>query len=240
MSANPNSILDSTKKSIGFDPEYTAFDLDIVIGINAAFGSLWQLGVGPNGGFAIGDNTTLWSDFISDLSLLGMVKQYLYLRTKMIFDTPERFGIAAFEKIIDELAWRINEQYEQLHPPSDPFGTVSAVVSPAEGGQLGSFFAPKVVNVGFSSVIDIDAGSGNVFILALTADCTIANPANGTTGEHISLELKSNGFNVTWGDGWNFGSAGEPSLSSGGKSDIISAVYRSDVNQWWAGFSPGF
>jgi hypothetical protein len=232
--------MDSVKKSLGFESEYTAFDLDVVICINAAFGSLWQLGVGPNGGFMIGDNTVLWSDYVSDQSLLGMVQSYLYLRTRMVFDTPERFGIEAFEKIIDELGWRINVEYEALYPPSDPFATVEPTVDPFQGGMLSGFFAPKVINVGYDSTVTLDAASGNIFQLTLTADCTIADPANATSGEHITLELKSNGFNVTWGDAWNFGSAGQPSLSSGGKLDIISAVYRSDMTSWLSGFTPGF
>jgi hypothetical protein len=89
--ANPESILDSVKKVIGFEPEYDAFDLDIVMHINMAFGILKQAGVGSDTGFMITDNTTLWSQYLSNLTLLGMVKSYVSMAVRQAFDPPQRF-----------------------------------------------------------------------------------------------------------------------------------------------------
>jgi hypothetical protein len=109
MSANPNSILDSVKKTLGFDPEFTAFDLDITLNINSAFGTLQQIGVGPGKGFAITDNTTLWSQYVNSLLYLGMVKQYIFLSVKMAFDPPATsFAIEAIQKQLAALEWRLN------------------------------------------------------------------------------------------------------------------------------------
>ena len=47
------SILDSIKKNLGIVPEYTAFDDQIILDINAAFSTLHQLGFGPDEGFEI-------------------------------------------------------------------------------------------------------------------------------------------------------------------------------------------
>ena len=44
-------ILPSIKKLLGINPEYTAFDNDIIIHINTVFGILNQLGIGPAEGF---------------------------------------------------------------------------------------------------------------------------------------------------------------------------------------------
>lgn len=230
MPANPNSILDSVKKMLGMDPEFTAFDIDVTLFINAAFGSLRQLGVGSDTGFVIADNTTLWSQYITNLAFVGMIKSYIFMKVKLVFDPPATsFGIDAVKNQIQELEWRINVVAEEFDPPSDPFGeAVPQFV-----------FVPQIVQLQYSSSVAMDASDGNVFYLTLTGDTTINAPVNGTDGQHITLELTSNGHSVTWGSGWNFGDAGAPSLTAG-KTDIISAVYRTSVSEWYAGFSPGF
>ena len=48
-----NSILDSVKKVLGISPEYTEFDVDIIMHINTVFATLRQLGIGPIQGFRI-------------------------------------------------------------------------------------------------------------------------------------------------------------------------------------------
>lgn len=109
MPSNPDSILDSVKKVLGLDYDYTEFDLDVVIHINAAFGELLQLGVGPVDGFFISDNTSLWTAYTSRTDLLGMVKSWMYMKVRLAFDPPATsFTIEAFQKQIDEMTWRIN------------------------------------------------------------------------------------------------------------------------------------
>jgi hypothetical protein len=238
MPTNPESILDSVKKALGFDADYTAFDIDITMHINAAFGSLWQLGVGGDTGFVISDNTTLWSQYVSQLMYLGMVKQYIFTSVRLVFDPPmTSFGIQAIEKQIEMLAWRINIAAEHINPPSDPFALPDA--GPG-GGTKTTYFKVKVVNLDFSSLITPDAHEGNTFYLNLTGNCTINAPVNGADGQHITLELISNGHTVTWGSGWDFGASGVPTLSGSGLTDIVSALYRETAADWYAGFSQGF
>ena len=90
-----------------------------------------------------------------------------------------------------------------------------------------------------SSTVTPDAHEANTFYLTLTGDATIGAPINGADGEHITLQLAAGGHAVTWGAGWNFGTAGQPILSAD-KTDIISAVYRQTAADWYAGFIPGF
>lgn len=107
------SILDSVKKVLGFDPTYTAFDIDVIIHINSVFSDLCDLGIGPTTGFSITDNTAQWSDFLGTDLTLDRVKSYMFLRVKMIFDPPvSGFAIDAIKQQIQQFEWRISVQRE--------------------------------------------------------------------------------------------------------------------------------
>lgn len=104
-----DSILLSTKKYLGIADEDDGFDMDILMSINSVFGILTQLGVGPKEGYAISDDTATWSDYLQDNALLEMVKTYMYLKVRMIFDAPTSGSVnSAHEALIAELEWRIN------------------------------------------------------------------------------------------------------------------------------------
>lgn len=107
------SILTSTKKILGIAADYTAFDLDIITHINAAFSTLTQLGVGPATGFMIEDAEDEWYDFVEDDIQLNLVKTYVYLKVRQLFDPPTTsYLISAVEKQIQELEWRMNTNRE--------------------------------------------------------------------------------------------------------------------------------
>lgn len=109
MAAIPNSILDSTKKMLGLDADYDAFDLDIIIHINSTFAQLAQIGVGPDDGFEIEDNSTLWVEYLGANKLINSVKSYMYLKVRMLFDPPTTsFDLSAKQEQIKELEWRLN------------------------------------------------------------------------------------------------------------------------------------
>lgn len=238
MPINPNSILDSVKKALGIDFSDTTFDLDVTMFINSAFGSLKQLGVGSATGFMISDNTTLWSQYVSDLVYLGMIQNYIIMKVRLAFDPPDgRATLPAIEKQIEELAWRINIEAERINPPTDPFGTTTTGF---EYGVQKTFISPKVVQLAFASTITPDASEGNVFYLTMTGDCTINAPINGSDGQHITLEVSSAGHTVSWRSGWDFGDGGLPVLSTGGQADIVSAYYKETDASWRAGFATGF
>lgn len=104
-----DSILLSVKKQLGIADEDAGFDTDIIIAINTVFGILTQLGVGPKEGFSISDDSKTWADYLGDATLLEMVKSYMYLKVRMIFDTPTSGSMnSAHEQLIAELEWRIN------------------------------------------------------------------------------------------------------------------------------------
>jgi hypothetical protein len=104
-----DSILTSTKKILGLEVDYTAFDPDVTMFINSALGTLNQLGIGPEEGFMISDETATWEDLLGTDKRLEMVKQYIYLKVRVVFDPPDSGWLAdAFAKQIEELAWRLN------------------------------------------------------------------------------------------------------------------------------------
>ena len=107
-----DSILTSIKKQLGIEEDYEHFDPDIIMCINTAFMTLTQLGVGPKEGFFISDKTSVWSDFIPEGSNLEGVKTYIYLKAKLVFDTPSASVIEAMKSMINELEWRINAEVE--------------------------------------------------------------------------------------------------------------------------------
>ena len=104
------SILTSIKKLLGISEEYTHFDADIIMHINSVFMTLTQLGVGPSEGFIIEDENTYWEDFISDTTKLQAIKTYIYLKVRLVFDSASLGSatLAAYERQIQELEWRLN------------------------------------------------------------------------------------------------------------------------------------
>lgn len=103
------SILETIRKLIGGEEYGEHFDADLIIQINMAFSILTQLGVGPEDGFFITDDSAVWTDFIGDSKRLEMVKTYVYLKVKLVFDPPTNSSLYdAYDKQIKELEWRIN------------------------------------------------------------------------------------------------------------------------------------
>lgn len=104
-----DSILTSIKKQLGIAEDYEHFDPDIIMHINSVFSILNQLGVGPPEGFSISDETSVWTDFIGDSLKLELVKTYVYLKLRLIFDPPTSSAVMdAFKENIAELEWRIS------------------------------------------------------------------------------------------------------------------------------------
>lgn len=104
-----DSILISIKKMLGITEEYEHFDADLIMHINSVFMILRQLGVGPEEGFSITGATETWDSFLQDNPRLELVKSYIYLKVKMIFDPP--LGSAVMEAMnrqIAEFEWRLN------------------------------------------------------------------------------------------------------------------------------------
>lgn len=108
------SILTSIKKQLGIDKEYTQFDDEIIMHINSVFTTLTQLGVGPSTGFHIEDESSIWTDFVADMSKIYAIQTYVYMKVRLIFDPAslQSATLAAFERQIQEFEWRLNVAVE--------------------------------------------------------------------------------------------------------------------------------
>lgn len=103
------SILTSIKKMLGIVEEYETFDADLIMHINSIFSILTQLGVGSPKGFMIQDKNAVWTDFLSDEAQIMLVKSYMYLKVKLLFDPPLGSAvIECYNKQISEYEWRLN------------------------------------------------------------------------------------------------------------------------------------
>lgn len=108
-------ILYDIKKLLGLFEDDQCYDLDIKILINSAFSTLYQLGVGPKNPFKIEGSEEGWEDFIGDATDIESVKEYIFLKTKIIFDPPQSsFVLEAMQKKIEELEWRLNVECEEV------------------------------------------------------------------------------------------------------------------------------
>lgn len=113
-----DSILKTVKKLVGIDENYDAFDLDIITHINSALSTLNQLGIGPEEGFMIDDDTATWDQLLGDDNRLNSVKSLIGLKVRVVFDPPATsFTLDAFNKQIEELQWRLNVYREGRDHP---------------------------------------------------------------------------------------------------------------------------
>lgn len=110
------SILTSIKKLLGITEEYTHFDADLIMHINSVFMILTQMGVGPEEGFSISDDSVSWADFIdTDSVKFESVKSYIYLKVRLLFDPPQSSShIESINRLISELEWRLNMAAELM------------------------------------------------------------------------------------------------------------------------------
>ena len=108
-----DSILNTVKKMLGLDADYTAFDVDIIVLINSALMTLNQLGVGRKKTFSITGPDETWSELLDERDDMESVKTYVYLKTRLMFDPPATSFVAdAMAKQCDEIEWRLNVRAE--------------------------------------------------------------------------------------------------------------------------------
>ena len=103
------SILDTIKQLLGIPTDDDSFDTDVKVNINAAIFTLSQIGIGPSNGYIVTSNTQMWNDYIgASLINLEGVKNYIYLKTKLVFDPPTNSTtIQAINDNLKELEWRM-------------------------------------------------------------------------------------------------------------------------------------
>ena len=105
-----NSILKTVREMIVGCEDDASFDNTLIVDINTALSTLTQVGLGPPEGFRIQDESSTWDDLIGDFKNLDMVKSYVHLKVKNLFDPSASSIVAQAQK--EELAenlWRIED-----------------------------------------------------------------------------------------------------------------------------------
>lgn len=123
MEENANlsdSILSSVKKLIGISDEDASFDLDIMLNINAASSTLFQLGVLQKPYTVIGKDDT-YADLIPNGTedVVNQIKMYFVYKTRLGFDSSTLSGtvIEVIKDMIKEAEWRLMVSFN----PEDTF-----------------------------------------------------------------------------------------------------------------------
>lgn len=117
------SILNSIKKLLGIQPDYTHFDQDIIIHINSCFATLHQLHVGPEEPFTISGPDESWAEFMLSETKIQSVKTYIFLKVKLLFDSSSLGAatLTAYQEMIKEYEWRLNVAVD---PPNEYSETI--------------------------------------------------------------------------------------------------------------------
>lgn len=98
-------VLENIKRMLGVTEYSDEFDYDIISLINSALFTLSQLGIGNGSSI---DKDTTWSDITSP-DRYEIIREYLYLRTKEIFDTPQSsYASTALKERMSEMEFRLN------------------------------------------------------------------------------------------------------------------------------------
>lgn len=109
------TIFSDVKDALGINPEDEAFDTRIKMHLETELAVLGQLGVFEDGNNFDPDGMT-WMDLSNHSRDPGnqhfsMVKNYILLRSQLVFDPPNGSVLTYQEAITKELAWRIREAY---------------------------------------------------------------------------------------------------------------------------------
>jgi hypothetical protein len=99
------------------------------------------------------------------------------------------------------------------------------------GDAMEGPLSPAVTTLTFASTVPVDAALGNVYSLAMTGACTLGSPAGGTDGQVVRLRVTSNGNALTYGASYQFGSGGQPPLSSSGL-DVLAFEFVAALSAW--------
>lgn len=147
------SILDSIKKMLGITKEYKQFDAEIVMNINSVFSILHQLGVGPKECYMIEDSAQTWDEFMEGRANIELVKSYIFLKVKLIFDPSLTASVTdSYKEQIKEFEWRLNviaeaeharnEEIERITVSSEqvPYGTPVDVEKTVVGDTVNLHF----------------------------------------------------------------------------------------------------
>jgi len=214
------SILDSVKASLGVQ-DATAFDAQLIMHINGALSNLTQLGIGPEEGFRVSDNTKTWHDLLGDNEArYGAAKDYMFYSVRLAFDPPSLLSVLnAFKELRDEAAYRVNRAREDVVNPRQPKPGVEIT----DGSDLDASATKLEVARGFPFSKNVRISNGkNVWpTLDLVEAKMLIRKTKSTASDvlkdftpYLHLDFDGNDLVVSW------------SLSGQETLDLVSGYYE--------------
>lgn len=109
------SILKTIKQLVGCPDDFEQFDLDLMIHINSAFATITHLGAGPKEGYRITGVDNKWVEFEEDTQKLSLIKDYVYIKTHLLFDPPTSGSLMdSLKEQLKEMEWRLYMLYDPI------------------------------------------------------------------------------------------------------------------------------
>ena len=199
------SILTSVKKLLNIEPDVTVFDDELIIHINSVFSILFQVGVGPqNNAFMIYDDSKSWTEFIDKVETIQMVKSYMYLRVRLLFDPPaSSYVLSSFETQAKELEWRLCSQADPTKLVPNP--DAGEGYTPTPVASYPNLISPSVTLVESAGSVLMETGSTRGATITVVFNRGYIDPAYGTSGKRAGeahtyslngVEQNTNEFDV--------------------------------------------
>lgn len=104
-----NSVLSSVKKLIGIPEDEESFDIDVILNINAASSTLFQLGILERP-YTITSKEDTYDDLIPGASedVINQIKMYFVYKTRLGFDPPSSATLTeVLKEMIKEAEYRL-------------------------------------------------------------------------------------------------------------------------------------
>lgn len=111
-----SEILKDVKDALGLIIEDDSFDGELKMHVNAALSVVYQNGVGQPHNLTDNDKWTdvLEPDLFQNDYMLSNIKQYIFLKTKLLFDPPPPSSVEYVNDAANEMLWRLRENYDVL------------------------------------------------------------------------------------------------------------------------------
>lgn len=108
-----DSVLITMKKVLGISSDDFSFDTDIILHINAAFFTLYQVGGIPKVVRIEGEEET-FEDLVGEMTKeIDFIKMYIYHKVRLSFDPPSSATVMeSLKEMIREAEWRLRTSAE--------------------------------------------------------------------------------------------------------------------------------
>lgn len=111
-----SKILEEVKDALGLIVDDDSFDGELKMHVNSALSIVYQNGIGVPHTLTDGDDwdSVIEEGLIQNEYMMSNIKQYVFLKTKILFDPPPPSSVEYVNGAADEMLWRLRENYDVL------------------------------------------------------------------------------------------------------------------------------